>query len=145
MKSASSAFQSSQESSVLLIDAIVNHGRVCLADHLAHLDALQTRDREDQSRLLLSSLLSGLPSLTTRTVQWAIDFHTSGWLNVLPFAHYHYDLSAQQFHDALCLRYHCPLTLMPALCDGCEGDFCCKGIVWSLSVIIWSGMQRSCS
>ena len=40
VKSASSAFQSSREDSVLLIDAIVNNGRLCLADHLSHLDAV---------------------------------------------------------------------------------------------------------
>ena len=93
-----------------------------------------TKDREDQFRLLLSSLLPGLPSLTSRTVQWAVDSHTSGWLNVLPLAQHHFDLSAQQFRDALSLRYHRPLSLMPASCDGCGGDFslthaldCCKG------------------
>ena len=68
MKSASSAFQSSQEGSVSFIDAIVNHGRVCLADYLAHLNAVHirvTRDCGDQSCLLLSSLSSGFPFLTT--------------------------------------------------------------------------------
>ena len=68
VKSASSAFQSSQEGSVLFIDAIVNHGRVCLADYLAHLNAVHirvTRDCGDQSCLLLSSLSSGFPFLTT--------------------------------------------------------------------------------
>ena len=74
-------------------------------------------------RLLLSSLLPGLPSLTSRAIQRAVDSHTFGWLNVLPLAHHHFDLSAQQFRDALCLRYHRPLSLMPASCDGCGGDF----------------------
>ena len=32
-------------------------------------------------------------------------------------------MSAQQFRDALCLRYHCPLSLLPGSCDGCGGDF----------------------
>ena len=96
---------------------------VHLTDHLAHLDAVHsgvTKDREDQFRLLLSSLLPGLPSCA---VQRAVDSHTSGWLNVLPLAHHHFDLSAQQFRDALCSRYHRPLSLMPAACDGCGGDF----------------------
>ena len=106
-----------------------------MTDHLAHLDAVHsgvTKDCEDQ---FLSSLLPGLPSLTSRAVQWAVDSHTSGWLNVLPLAHHHFDLSVQQFHDALCLRYHRPLSLIPASCDRCGGDFslthhaldCCKG------------------
>ena len=97
-----------------------------MTDHLAHLDAVHsgvTKDREDQFWLLLSSLLSGLPSLTSHAVQRAVDSHASGWLNVLPLAHHHFDLFAQQFRDALCLRYHRPLSLMPASCDGCGGDF----------------------
>ena len=80
---ASSAFQSSQVDSVLLIDTIVNHGRVYLVDHLVHVDTVHihvTRDHEDQSCLLLSSSLGGLPSLTTCAVQRAIAFCTSAWL-----------------------------------------------------------------
>jgi len=55
-------------------------------------------------------------------------------MNVLPLIHHHFDLSAQQFHDALCLHYHHPLSLIPASCDGYGEDFslthaldCCKG------------------
>ena len=103
----------------------------CVTIHhyiIAHLDAVHsgvTKDHEDQFRLLLSSLLPGLPSLTSltsRAVQQAVDSHTSGWLSVLPLTHHHFDLSAQQFCDALCLQYHRPLSLLPASCDGC-GDF----------------------
>ena len=124
--SASLAFQSSQEGSSLLVTAIVNREVVCLADHLAHLVVVHSRvtaSRDDQCRLLLSSLLSSMLSVTTRAVKRAVDFHTSGWLNVLPLVHHHFDLSAQQFRDALCLRYHHPLSLLPASCDGCGGDF----------------------
>ena len=126
MESASLAFQSSREGSALLVDAIIHHEEIHLTDHFAHLDAVHsgvTKHRDDQFRLLLSSLLPGLPSLTSRAVQRAVDSHTSGWLNVLPLAHHHFDLSAQQFRDALCLRYHRPLSLMPASCDVCGGDF----------------------
>ena len=92
-----------------------------MTDHLAHLDAIHsgvTKDREDQFQLL-----PGLPSLTSRAVQQAVDSHTSGWLNVLPLTRHHFDLSVQHFRDALCSRYHHPLSLKPASCDGCGGDF----------------------
>ena len=39
---------------------------------------IRVTERGDQSRLLLFSLLSGFPFLTTHTVQWAIDFCASG-------------------------------------------------------------------
>ena len=95
--SASLLFQFSCESSALLIDAIVNQGAVSLANHFTYLDmvhAAVTRSHEDQYQLSLSSLLSSMPSLTSRAIQCAVDFHTSGWLNVLPLIHHHFDLSA---------------------------------------------------
>jgi len=70
--SASLAFQSSQEGSSLLVTAIVNHGLVSLADNHAHLDMVHsnvTRCHEDQFHLVFSSVLSGLPSMTSRAVQ----------------------------------------------------------------------------
>lgn len=119
-----------------LVDAITNHEVFCLSGHLVHLDMVHfsvSGNHEDQFYQSLSSLLSSLPSLTTRAVQRAMVFHTSCWLNVLPLAHHYFDLSAQKFRDALCLHYRHPLSLMPASCHG-YGDFslthaldCCKG------------------
>ena len=64
-------FQSSWKGSGLSVDAIINHKVVCLADHLTHCDIVHssvTRDHDDQFCLLLFSLLSGLPSVTTHAV-----------------------------------------------------------------------------
>ena len=36
---------------------------------------------------------------------------------------YHFDLSPQQFHDTLSLRYNRSLMLMPSTCDGCGAAF----------------------
>ena len=47
-----------------------------------------------------------MPSPVCRTIRRAIDFQTSGWLTVLPLTCHHFDLSPQQFRDALSLRYH---------------------------------------
>ena len=120
-----------------MVDAIIKHEKVCLTDHLAHLEMVHcdvSRYREDQFHQSLSSCLSYLPSVTSRALWWAVDFHASGWLNVLLLAHHHFDLSAKEFRDALCLRFHCPLSLMLARCDGCGEVFslthaldCCKG------------------
>jgi len=118
-------FQSSWEGFSLLVSAIISHGAVSLADHHAYLDMIHsnvTRCHEDQFRLVFFSVLSGMPSMTSHAIQWVVDFHISGWLNVLPLVHHHFDLSAQQFHDALCLCYHHPLSLIPASCDGFGED-----------------------
>ena len=42
---------------------------------------------------------------------------------VLPLACHQFDLSPQQFQDALSLRYHRPLSTMPSSCDGCDSAF----------------------
>ena len=42
---------------------------------------------------------------------------------MLPLAQYHFDLSPQQFRDALSLRYNRSLMLMPPTCDGCGAAF----------------------
>ena len=71
MEPASLVFQSSWKGSALSVDATINHKVVCLADHLARCDIVHssvTRGHDDQFCLLLSSLLSGLPSVTTRAV-----------------------------------------------------------------------------
>ena len=69
----------------------------------------------------LSLLLEPLPSLVCHSVRRAVDFQTSGWLTVLPFAcHQFKNLSAQQFCDALSLQYH---SMIPFSCDGCGSSF----------------------
>jgi len=89
------AFQCSQECSSLLVSTIVNHGHV--SHHHTHLDMVHsnvTRCREDQFHLVFSSVLSGMPFMTSCAVQCAVDFHISSSLNVLPLIHHHFDLSA---------------------------------------------------
>ena len=45
------------------------------------------------------------------------------WLTVLPLARHHFDLSAQEFRDALAIRYKKPLVCAPDICDGCGAEF----------------------
>ena len=47
----------------------------------------------------------------------------SNWLTVLPLARHHFDLSAQEFRDALAIRYKKPLVCAPDICDGCGAEF----------------------
>ena len=47
----------------------------------------------------------------------------SGWLTVLPMSQDHFDLTAQEFRDALVLRYWKPLLNVPSNCDGCGSPF----------------------
>ena len=54
-----------------------------------------------------------------RIIRRAIEGKTSSWLNVLPIAKHHFDLSAGEFRDALAMRYGRSLLSMPSVCDGC--------------------------
>ena len=74
-----------------------------------------------------------------RSVEWAKLFDLSGWLTVLPTSQDHFDLTAQEFRNALALRYRKPLLNVPSGCDGCGALFsldhalvCRKGglIIW---------------
>ena len=47
----------------------------------------------------------------------------SGWLTVLPVQKDHFNLTAVEFRDALCLRYLKPLLNLPIDCDGCGAPF----------------------
>ena len=47
----------------------------------------------------------------------------SGWLTVLLMSQDHFDLTAQEFRDALALRYQKPLFNVPSNCDGCGSPF----------------------
>ena len=126
VKFADLAFSSSREGSSILVDAI--HG-VTEFSLTAHLDLLArvrndiSRRREVDVQSALSSLLDLLPSPVCRTVRRAVDFQTSGWLTVLPLACHQFDLSTHQFHDALSLQYHRPLSMMPSSCGGCGSAF----------------------
>ena len=47
----------------------------------------------------------------------------SSWLNVLPIAEHHFDLSDREFRDALSIHYRKPLLSLPTNCDGCRAPF----------------------
>ena len=58
-----------------------------------------------------------------RAINRSKDGRLSGWLTVLPIAKFHFDLSPQEFRDALALRYKKPLLRVPDSCDGCGASF----------------------
>ena len=47
------------------------------------------------------------------------DNDLSAWLTVMPIERDNYDLTAQEFRDALAVRYKKPLLSIPPHCDGC--------------------------
>ena len=45
------------------------------------------------------------------------EFNLSEWLSVIPLKQDQFDLSPQEFHDALALRYQKPMLNLPGNCD----------------------------
>ena len=79
--------------------------------HQRHLDA-----RHDA---LFSTLCLELDPLRSRALKRSRDNDLSAWLSVMPIACDNYDLTAQEFRDALAVRYKKPLLSVPPHCDGC--------------------------
>ena len=114
------AFSSSLRSSAVLRAAISGQAQF---SPTVHLDVLDTVHREASAARgeRVQSALSALLTLVSSSTHRAIE--RTGWVTVLPLAQYHFDLSPQQFHDALSLRYNRSLMLMPTSCDGCGAAF----------------------
>ena len=68
---------------------------------------------------MFSVVSSGFDSLHQRGIQRAKDNDLGVWLSVVPVERNNFDLSAQEFRDALAIRYHKPLLNLPPKCDGC--------------------------
>ena len=86
---------------------------------------------KDQYRVSLNEYFNGkfnalLPQLDPsqqRAVLRAKEFNLSGWLSVIPLERDQFDLSPQEFRDALALRYRKPMLNLPENCDGCGATF----------------------
>ena len=68
---------------------------------------------------LFSVVLSGLDLTHQRVLQRARDNDLGVWLSVTPVESSHFDLSAQEFRDALAIRYCKPLLNLSPKCDSC--------------------------
>ena len=99
--------------------------------------------------------------LQQRAVLRAKEFNLSGWLSALSLARDQFDLSPQEFQDALALRYRKPMLNLPGCCDGYGATFtidhaldCCFGGLvtrWhnevcnafgDLSSLVWDPVYR---
>ena len=58
-------------------------------------------------------------SSSERVLQRAKDNDLGVWLSVTPVESNNFDLSVQEFHNALTIRYHKPLLNLPPKYDGC--------------------------
>jgi len=94
------------------------------ADHASTLAAVHSATRAQHTARyaeILEATLRGLSPLHRRTISRAKD--TGAWLWVMPSSYHGTDLSAQEFRDALHLRYARTPPDLPSSCDGCGQSF----------------------
>ena len=70
-------------------------------DHLARIHHEAAGRHDDYIQSVLTSVFGSLPPLTCCITRRATNFQISGWLTVLPLACHQFDMSPQQFCDAL--------------------------------------------
>ena len=98
----------------------------------AHIDTVQSAKRFDRQHKLnhYTVVFDQLINMFDSLQQWAIlrakNSNLSFWLSVVPLETHHFDLSPQEFRDALALRYKNPLLHLPSLCDGYGAPFTVK-------------------
>ena len=72
---------------------------------------------------LFSVALSSFDSTHQSVLQRAKDNDLDVWLSVTPVESNNFDLSVQEFCDALAIRYQKPLLNLPPMCVGCGATF----------------------
>ena len=124
VKTALENWTSSCVITVHLVTALRGHAIFRTADHMACLRGgrLAVRHRGGQrAEAALALALEGSPVLQVRRMQRAAN--TGAWITVVPSTFNGTDLGAQEWRDALFLRYGLEPPDLPTHCNGCEARF----------------------
>ena len=119
-------YASSIHSTTLLVMFIVGYSPFELDTHIDTVCPAKDYCRAYLSEHFTATfdhLLSQLDSLQQHAVLCAKEFNLSGWLSVVPLEKDQFDLSAQQFRDALASPYHKPLLNLPSTSNSCGPTF----------------------
>ena len=119
-------YDSSVRSTLLLRKSILGSATFEFDAHVETVQSARHSDRQykiDHFTDVFDQLIGMFDSLQQRAVLRAKDSNLSSWLSVVPLESYHFDLSPQEFRDALALRYRKPLLDLPPFCDGCGAPF----------------------
>ena len=162
--SADLMYTASQHATGILVEAIIAGSPL---ETTVHEDLVLVARRHHQRHLdarydaLFSTLCLELDPLHSRALKRSRDNDLSAWLSVMPIARDNYDLTAQEFRDALAVRYKKPLLSIPPHCDGCGAPssldhflICKKGglivqrhneirdAVGDLAALLWGQVKR---
>jgi hypothetical protein len=162
-KTADIAYFNSRKATKLLTDSLLKQSEFSITDHN---NLVQLTKNEfhifnlQKNNATFTALLNQFDPLKQRSILRAKN-SLSAWLNAIPVRKDHFDLNANEFRDALCLRYMKPLLNLPSFCDGCGQPFttshaldCRKGglvvqrhneirdIICDLSSLAWNQVTR---
>ena len=115
------AYHTSRKATLLLANAIKGSDQFTPSEHIenVHNAISESRKQKTESgQATFNSVINEFDTKQRRSIYRSKD-SLSSWLNVLPIEKDHFDLSANEFRDALSLRYAKPLLQLPSTCDGC--------------------------
>ena len=122
---ASAHYTASRSATELLIKAVTSITSFSPYDHICQVLSARhchSQSQREADNSVFTHTLSLMDVNYQKTIMRARD-SLSSWLNVLPSTKDNYDLSSNEFRDALCLRYAKPLLNLPHSCDGCSSVF----------------------
>ena len=162
-KTADQVYSASRNAVSILMESITKQSPFNITDHYLCV----TQSRQDQLAIQkernesdFKEAVSLFDARHQRAILRSRD-SLSHWLCALPVLKDNFNLSSQEFRDAICMRYLKPLVSLPPLCDGCGAQFstvhaldCRKGglvslrhneirdLLCDLSSIVWSNVVR---
>jgi hypothetical protein len=119
-------YSKSRTSTKIIQDSITQKTEFSSLQHHHQLQSTRFHYRQTQEKLdqeTFNRIIVEFSPTQQRALKAQSAEKSSGWLTVLPVAQHHFDLSAQEFRDALSLRYRRPLLSVPSNCDGCGAPF----------------------
>jgi len=120
VKTATSQFQNSKEATKVLVEAIQSGRHLNLNDHQQCIKNMLSQKNAKPQALKAETkdlLFSQFSDERQRIIQRKLDYKCSTWLTVLPKQDNFFSMSADEFRDALSLRYGRTPPKMPSSCD----------------------------
>ena len=109
-----------------IIEALKAGGNFDLDMFMVHCETVRKESidaRDSDLQDMFADVIVQLDTMQQRAVNRVKNEKMSSWLNVVPTAKHQFDLSEQEFRDALAIRYRKPLLGIPPYCDGCSAPF----------------------
>ena len=96
----------------------LEHGFTVREARKLHSETVKVRNTS-----ILNQILETSSERKVKALKRSAENKNSAWLTAKISSKDHFSLSAQEFLDAVCLRYSKSISKLPGICDGCGGEF----------------------